>query len=496
MWRRCSNCCQRFRRQRIPSEARLFQISAALAAAPRNGLRNPAAWNALLLSALVDECGKRALLPIGLYASNAAPTSTDEDTSDASVVVKRFRGDLLPPRYVPVARELVVAGDLAAFAAVIGGVPKEWVIDPHRGRLLWVGGGAAPQPLVSYHYGFSGGIGAGGYNRSASLTRAVTRIIRDGGAIQTSAPANPNFLPAGGANGETVEVLDSATYTPIDNRDQITNLELRAANRERAYLRLTHNWLLDTSANLDSLLVLDGLWVGADAAFSIQLRGDYGEVVLRHMTLDPGGVDAGGNPIRPVPLSVRGNVGRLVIEDSITGRIAVEGAGNIETLEIRDSIVDGRVSAAPAISVPFGRVIMRRVTVFGEVAVESLDASEALITGLATVVDTQEGCFRFSAVLERADPLNPASAHSRVPHPYESHFIRDFNAVFTSRVFGQPGFAQLAESAPLALLRGAENGSEIGAFSGLLNPIELDSLRAKIDEFAPFGLLPVYLFET
>ena len=46
------------------------------------------------------------------------------------------------------------------------------------------------------------------------------------------------------------------------------------------------------------------------------------------------------------------------------------------------------------------------------------------------------------------------------------------------------------------LQRGAENGSEIGAFSSLLNPIKFDSLRAKVDEFAPFGLLPVYVFET
>jgi hypothetical protein len=99
-------------------------------------------------------------------------------------------------------------------------------------------------------------------------------------------------------------------------------------------------------------------------------------------------------------------------------------------------------------------------------------------------------------VLERKDPLNPASPHSRVPHPYESHFLRDFHSVFTSKIFGQPGFAQLAESAPQSLGRGAENTSEIGAFSGLLNPIKLDSLRAKVEEFAPFGLLAVYVKET
>jgi hypothetical protein len=488
---------RRFHQQRIPSEARLFQISAALASTPAlmNALRNPLVWDQLLVTALIEDCGKRALLPIGVYVDNVAPTSTEEDTSEASVVVKRFRGDLLPNRFVPVARELIVGGDLETFTANIAGVPKEWVIDPKRGRLLWVGGGAAPQPVLSYHYGFSADIGAGGYDRADSVTAAITRAISGGGAIQTAAPG-PNFLPPGGVNGDVAEVLDSANYTPIDNRDQITQLEFRAANRTRPYLRLTHNWLLDTSANNDSELKLDGLWIGASGAFSIRLLGDYKLVTLRHITLDPGGADAAGNVIRPVPLSIRGNVETLVIENSIVGPISVDGAGELTNLEIRDSIVDGQESPAPVISVPAGRVTMRRVTVFGEVEVEWLDASEVLITGFTNVTNTQEGCFRFSAVLERQDPLNPASPHSRVPHPYESYFVKDFDGTFTSIVFGQPGFAQLAESAPSFLQRGAENGSEIGAFSSLLNPIKLDSLRAKVDEFAPFGLLPVYVFET
>ena len=495
---------RRFRGQRIPSESRLFQISAALAATPllMNALRNPIVWNQLLVSALVEECGKRGLLPIGVYAANILPTSAEEDTSDASVVVKRFRADLAVQRFVPVARELVVAGDLVNWTAAIAGVAKNWVVDPKRGRLLWIGGGAAPQPLVSHHYGFSGWIGAGGYDRAGSLTSPVTHAISGGGAIQASVPAGANFLPPGpfpvlpNSIADVVEVDDSDSYTPIDNRNKITQLELRAAHRRRPYLRLTHNWILDTSANTESELVLDGLWVGADGAFSIRLLGDYELVTLRHMTLDPGGVDATGNLIRPVPLSIRGNVERLVIENSIVGPISVEGAGELTNLEIRDSIVDGQQSGTPAISVPAGKVTLRSVTVFGEVEVEWLDVSEALITGFTNVTNTQEGCFRYSAVVERQDPLNPASPHSRVPHPYESYFVTDFDGTFTSRVFGQPGFAQLSESAPLFLHRGAENGSEIGAFSGLLNPIKLDSLRAKVDEFAPFGLLPVYVFET
>jgi hypothetical protein len=487
---------RRFRGQRIPSESRLFQISASLTAALQNALRNPVAWNQLLLMALIEDCGKRALLPIGVYATNMSPTSTQEDTSDASVVIKRFRNNLVPTRFVPVARELIVSGDLAGFTVSSGGVAKEWVVDPRRGRLLWVGSGAAPQPLVSYHYGFSANIGAGGYDRSKSLKSPLTRVISGGGAIQTSAPGSPNFLPPGGINPGVAQILDSDNYSPIDNRNEITRLEFRAANRRRPYLRITHNWQLTSIAAGESELILDGLWIGATGAFSIRLLGDYKSVTLRHMSLDPGGTDAFGNAIRPVPLIIRGNVEKLIIDKSIVGPIRVEGSGELTNLEIIDSIVDGQNSVRPAISVPVGKVTMRRVTVFGEVEVEWLDASETLITGFTNVINTQEGCFRFSAVIERQDPLNPLSPHSRVPHPYESYFVKDFPGTFTSRVFSQPGYAQLSESAPSFLHRGAENGSEIGAFSSLLNPIKLDSLRAKVDEFAPFGLLPVYVFET
>ena len=490
-----------FRGQRIPSEARLFQISEVLPVLQRNALRNPAVWYPFLVAALINESGKRALLPVGVYASNTTPTTTDEDDSDASVVVKTFRNDLVSPDFVPVPRELVVAGDLENWTATVGGVAKDWLIDPRRGRLLFVGAGPLPDPiLVSYHYGFSGPIGAGGYDRSEFITTPFSHPITGGGAIQTVGPG-PNFLPSGSPPPppfllDVAEIDDSANYTPIDNRDDITALEFRAANRQRPYLRIDNHWLLDTTPTGEAELTLDGLWIGADGAFEVRLLGDYNSVTLRHMTLDPGGTDADGNPIAAVPLSIRGNVQRLVIENSIVGPIRVDGGGELTTLEIRDSIVDGQNSAAPAIPVPAGRVFMQRVTVFGEVEVEWLDASEVLITGLTTVTNTQEGCFRFSAVLEREDPLNPASTHSRVPHPYESYFVKEFNAVFTSRVFGHPGYAQLAESAPEFLRRGAENTSEIGAFSSLLNPILFDSLRAKVEEFAPFGLLPVYIFET
>ncbi len=245
------------------------------------------------------------------------------------------------------------------------------------------------------------------------------------------------------------------------------------------------------------------MWVGSDnTTRSIRLAGDFETVTLRNMTLDPGGVSAALTPIRPVPLRITGSVEQLIIDHSITGPIVVEAGASLERLEIRDSIVQGPPRTLPpnpvdpALSSLVGEIHLARTTIFGDIDVPWLYATETLIIGFADVTDTQAGCFRFSAVLVRRDPLDPASAPSRVPHPFASHLLNEITAIFTSTVFGQPGYAQLAESAPETLRRGAEDGSEIGAFSSLLNPIKLDSLRAKVDEFAPFGLLPIYLFET
>ena len=60
------------------------------------------------------------------------------------------------------------------------------------------------------------------------------------------------------------------------------------------------------------------------------------------------------------------------------------------------------------------------------------------------------------------------------------------------RIYCQSSDGGLVDS----MRRGAENGSEIGAFSGLLNPIKLASLQAKVEEYMPFGLIPMYIMET
>lgn len=384
--------------------------------------------------------------------------------------------------------ETVETGAIAA--ADLGGwarrsTDKRVMIDPERGRLLFSEGGVPTVDWsVAYHYGFSGEIGAGTYDRAyLQTTEGYTAI--QGGSIDVGAIPLPGL----------VQVEDSATYTVNMGELSVSEaLTIQAANAQRPYLRLTSSGgdgglALVLTGVADARLTVDGLWIGATESAEIVLSGDFEQVALRHLTLDPGGersMDGSGDGLPAVSLVIEGHVEQLTIESSITGPICTRGEGMVEELVIRDSIVQSQDSTIPALALGGGVVTLQRVTVLGELNVHRLWASEALITGLATVTDVQTGCFRFSA----------APVASSVPKPYEPCWIAASQQLFTSRRFGSSGFCQLSEAAPEALRRGAENGSEIGAFSSLLNPIKFDSLQAKIQEYMPFGLIPLFIYET
>jgi hypothetical protein len=231
--------------------------------------------------------------------------------------------------------------------------------------------------------------------------------------------------------------------------------------------------------------VLDGLWLGGDAGARLELAGTWDQVTLRRITLDPGGTDTDGNAIAAIPLRVTGTVRRLTVAGCILGPIGTSGGGVIEALGITDSIVQSR-AAQPAIALAPGRTTLKRVTVLGDLALERLYATETLVLGTVVVADTQWGCFRFSA----------AYAGSRLPHPFASTTLAPTTRVVASRRFGDPHYAQIAETAPEGVRRGAETGAEIGAFSALNAPILLDGLSAKVTEYMPFGLVPAYLLQS
>jgi len=426
--------------------------------------------------ALLNDCGKSALVP-------DANTRADQPFDENSILVRTGQ----PPNNIICSQDII-----AAYLETIPVVDRKLAIDAENGLFLLKDGlPANDQVVVSYHYGFSEDIGAGFYERQWVLETVPLKHIQNGGAIAAAAIAVDDIS----------QIDDSKTYSSIADIVGITNMTLQAANERRPYIRFSNDWNLTAkAAATDNNLVLDGLWLGVEAgkSISIVINGNFKCVTIRNCTVDPGNAtikDINNKALMPVDIVVNDVVQNLCIESSIIGPVYTKGAGIIETLSISDSIVQSVDPAIPAIMMAEGKLYLERVTIFGSLDIHWLYATEAIVTGDVDTTDTQHGCFRFSAASKNkpGNPLEP----NRLPHPYESFlFEKDSHHWFTSRQFGHPGFAQLSETAPEKLSKGAENGSEMGAFSASLNPIKMDGLRAKVEEYMPFGLIAIFINKT
>lgn len=440
-----------------PSEAKLMEMIGSL---NQPELETPAASQLILKSALVENCGKQQLIPnsIAVYQNNS----------------------LIEP-------EITAAANLENWP--VADPEKRILIDPKRGVMQFFG--SVPRRLnCDYHYGIPLGIGAGTHDRSHVETIEPTTVIVNG------APVNAASLHVDGVT----QINDSKTHSFAGNKNQITNMSVISANAQRPYLVLSRNWVLRPSNDGDASLYLDGLWFGCrGAARSIILRGvgDFEEVVIDHCSLDPGGSRAiSGNVIQPVSLIIECKVEKLIIRHSVIGRIDVRGTGLVEEIDVSDSIIDvaghAALSGSPqpyaeqAINASSADLNLNRSTVLGVINVNRLWASNSMLLGLPLISDTQTGCFRFSA----------APPDARLPKPYESHSIIDRNTLFISTLFGHPNYAQLSETSSSTLRLGGDNGADIGAFNELITPIKQNSLATKLDEYMPFGLVPLFIYET
>jgi hypothetical protein len=354
-------------------------------------------------------------------------------------------------------------------------------IEPERGRFVLDhaphGAGAA---RVDYHAAMLAPIGAGAFARQVDGPAASASWQNGSSAAGT---------PASGI----AEIQDSRNYIDPPNQLATVDCTVRAREDQRPYVVLeAKNWRFGAAA-ANAQLLLDGMWIGARAARVLRLEGNFERVRLRYLTLDPGGADAAGGVLPAVTLVIAGFVEKLVIDRCILSGLRLQGAGDsVERLILRDSIVHERGTGAAAVDLPTASIRMARTTLIvnalADVALraERLDATDSLVGGIVEIANTQAGCFRFSA----------RAPGSSVPHPYRSHLVDDLSRLFASRRFGDPHYAQLSPAAPPELERGAENGSEIGAFCSAVAPVKRDGLRSKMDEYMPFGRMPNFIAEN
>ena len=377
-------------------------------------------------------------------------------------------------------------------------------IDPPRGRLIAGTTAPANEPQVIYHYGFSSTIGAGPYDRRVKgYAPASTQSPVKGGGT------NLAVRLAGIAPSGTVTIGDFLTYTSTIDVKGIDAVTIGAENETRSLIRLPDvspgvtEWaFVGGDAAHPGKLVLDGLFVsGGD----IVLQGNFDTVSLVCCTLDPG--NAGGSPpggfapaadgreLIPCRLWVEGQVKTLAISRSIVGPVQTRSGGEIETLEIADSILQAVEPDHSAILMTTGLADISRCTILGQASLHRLEASECILDDKVTVTNTQDGCVRFSAY----------AVGSALPRQYESVAVAAGAPLFTSREFGQPAYAQLLASVDSAIVSGAlhatistgaQDGSEMGAFARDKNPIKERSILIKYQEYMPLGLVPVIIDVT
>ncbi len=371
-------------------------------------------------------------------------------------------------------------------------------IHPDRGLFSFVAAPPAGEILTQYHFGFMSTIGAGGF------PAALLEPLAQPATVATLSLGNGLPTALGGITADaTVQITDSRTYagptTGVTLPDK--TLVVTVTDRQRPVVRWKGGGATWTITGTGGSLVLQGIWFqGAD----IVLAGKFESVSLRSVTLDPGSSDPAGpliaiandaTPLAPVHLWVEASINTFSLERCITGPIRTRNGGAIEQLTATDSIIQAIPTTAGgdyALQTEIGTISLARCTVLGRAAVHRLEASECILDDVAIAEDTQHGCVRFTAYAQG----------SALHAPYRSVMVPAAGPLFVSRRFGEAHYARLrrlTDNAIIApqtgdtILGGAQNGSEMGAFSGEGITLKKRGLVIKFEEYAPLGVYPVWI---
>lgn len=394
-------------------------------------------------------------------------------------------------------------------------------VDPVLGRIAFPSRRAPETGVwVSYHYGFADDLGGGEYRRPVVVTTrpSTTYRVGPGGdhelimeafrAWRSDLAEHPDDKALRDA---VIELTDSGEYQEqIDFQlDSGEKLTLRAAQGTRPMVRLVDKYSnrpdamrISGTETCDPLprVVLDGLLI---VGRSVRVHGAVGEVIVRHSTLVPGwSIDEECNPEHEEEASIElsDTPACLQVERSILGTILVnadEVHREPNPIWLSDSILDSAGRHLAAVVAPQDRhahavLNARRTTVFGAVLVHAVGLVEnSILNGPVRVARRQSGCVRFCWL--PPDSRTPARFHCEPEHSGDPERVVPR---FTSVRYGTPGYAQLATWVAEEIRRGAEDGSELGAFHDLFQPQREDTLRQRLAEHTPAGSDPMPIFVT
>lgn len=393
------------------------------------------------------------------------------------------------------------------------------VVDPEWGRLALLPAAPAFTTLeVSFTYGFSSDLGGGPYRQSDALAQSQTRPVTWQVTVDDSAAAVPDVTyptlteaisawqlqPAGSvgvitfANSHTYrEDLTGANVIPIPEGSQLSLI----ADGLRPHVRGDISVRGEAPADSPNpgALVLHGLLLEGELRV---LVGNLGGLSLYHCTLPTGREALFVNP--SVDPDLQNSRLHVVLDHTISGGVNL--AATVPRLTVLDSIVDH--AAGVDLLAAGADVVVEDSTIIGAddadspPALRTLYASNSIFSGRLVVERRQTGCLRFSYApspsrTPRRYRCQPDLALEGVTDPAEQEAVRvQLTPLFTASDYGHPAYRQLAAAAAPGLRSGAEDGSEMGAFSHLKQPQREANLRLAVEEYLPFGLEAGLFFVT
>ncbi|HVN06242.1 MAG TPA: hypothetical protein VMT86_17590 [Bryobacteraceae bacterium] len=438
---------------------------------------------------------------------------------DGFPLARASAGQVFPiPGTWPVQFRNPIAIDLCAPERAVLLHPGELGIDPERGRFAFAAGDPAIAKTglsVDYREAFTDRIGALTYDRMLDPDSQPQRFVSQAGDSDLAAADDLDAAPvyrtipeaiAAAKDGEIIEISDSRTYshaTPIPlTNSAIKNLTIRAAAGQRPCLtvKAAAGAAIRVAAPM-AALELNGLLISGGP---LRIESKISSLLLAACTFDP----RDGNCLVALDMNLNDQANYLLCR-CVVG--ALRAGPGVAQLTAADSIIaaNGGISitgvptgsSPPILSPPLldgaPSVQLERVTVFGGIRAGVFSASESILNAVAIADDRQSGCIRFTryetgSVLPRRYRCIPSESQAETCTGPGRCFV----PVFNSRRFGSPLYAQLASNCPPEILSASEQASEIGAFTGAFNPIRLQNLRTKLQEFMPVGLVPVIIAES
>lgn len=380
-------------------------------------------------------------------------------------------------------------------------MPQESVaIDPELGRIAFPASQPPPDAVhVSYHYGFSSGMGGGEYGRIPEISANRQKIVK----VRSGTGTIQDALNMVAESGGIVEIEDNEYHfeAPFIRVAEGKTIELRAAPKFRPVLVPPHE--IKVVGGAFSTVILDGLLIsGSSLDLPEEMEGgiknELQRLQISHCTLlplsSPPIGDVAGQPV--VPRVVVHSAGtRVEMDKSISGSFRVaEGAVVRITHSIADALDENEiVYAGLSGNDPGGALEVSYSTLIGKISTRVIQASDAILLAGEEEKEgwphpvaarrLQEGCVRFSYV----------PPGSKVPRPYQCQpsipgaAVR-LRPVFTSLRYGDPGYGQLGIHCASEIREGADDQAEMGAFHDLFQPQRIRNLRNRLDEYLRFGL--------